>query len=104
MFGEYGKYLMLFGMMGVGVCKAYILTPFLFLSEYYNKESDKSKLTVWSSLNHIGDIIGILFAYVTVYELELRWELSYDICVFFYFMCALVFYLSVEERTFHHYE
>lgn len=32
-----GRYMMLCGMVGVGLSKAYVLTPFLFLSEYFNK-------------------------------------------------------------------
>jgi len=29
--------MMLCGMLGVGLSKAYVLTPFLFLSEYFDK-------------------------------------------------------------------
>ena len=32
MFGDYGRYFMLVGMFGAGICRAYIMTPFLFLT------------------------------------------------------------------------
>lgn len=36
-FPDVGRYMMLLGMAGIGVSKAYVLTPFLFLSEYFKK-------------------------------------------------------------------
>ena len=87
---------MLLGMFGAGICKAFIMIPFLFLSDIFNTPSDKSKLVIWNSLNHIGDVVGIFFAYLTVYQIGIKWDLSYEICVFFYFIFALIFYLAVQ--------
>lgn len=55
---------------------------------------------MWSSLAHVGDILGVGIAWVGVYELEIRWDLVYDFCVCGYFLFAMVFYLSVDEKSF----
>lgn len=91
---------MLCGMLGMGLAKSYVLTPFLFLTEYFNKSEDKAIVTVWNSLDILGDVAGVGIAWVGVYELTLRWDLVFDFCVVAYFIFAVMFYFSVDEVSF----
>ncbi len=45
-------------------------------------------------------MVGIFYSYFSIYTLQLRWDIAYQISIVIYFVMALIFYLVVEQKSF----
>ena len=99
-FPSFSQPLLLFGFLISGFSRAYIMMPYVIVSQYFNASGDdKNKMNLWYSLMNLGDAATLLLSSYGLKQLQWKWEVVFSLSILnFLFFSTLMYVNTVEIK------
>ena len=95
---SYPRLILILSLFFSGFFRVYVIVPYLIVTQYFDAaDHDKAKISIWYSIQSMGDVFAILFTAYLLQVLEWSWQDCLMANLLVFFVLSILMCLTCEE-------